>query len=526
MQPETAKVRRSRIDLGYYHVPDRQARWRKLVTGLALLAAAAWVVAAPIWGSNRPSNVHFLQQARLASKGSLARPHAIWESTCEACHIPFTPINTSHWAPSLSIRPQADGARCKTCHAGPIHHVNQREEAVPSCAECHRDHRGREASLLAMNDSVCTVCHGDLKEHRKPGAGPLTVSASVRGFDMAHHPEFTPSPSAAGPESGRIKFSHARHLVAGMPLEPGGKPFTFADLEAADRARYGWTAKQGLETPVQLECGSCHQLDGEAYARGLERRFAKLVPARIPGATMLPVVYENHCRACHPLPFEPNVPGRRVRHGQEPRELVDELYRFYASETVKDDPALLRRFVPPEPIPGPAAPREVLVAQSAVADKTLGALKLLFDSGVKREYQSGCVKCHDLKPLARPLVDLATASSLELQPVVVGSLWFQSAVFNHATHRAIDCGQCHERVRESTDLSQHLLPGIAQCVGCHAPATVRGQRPQGGAGVSCVECHRYHNGEEPTQGLGAAARRGSSANTVEQFLSGEPPRER
>jgi hypothetical protein len=330
----------------------------------------------------------------------------------------------------------------------------------------------------------------------------------------------------------RIKFNHALHLAKGLTLEKDGIPFTFASLDAADWARYGGTSPAVRETPVQLECASCHQLDGEEYARGLERRIAGFVPPRTPGATMLPVTYENHCRACHPLHFDKNVPGRQVPHGLQPAALVDELRQWYAAEAVKDDPALLRRIVPPRPIPGPV-PREVARVQQAVADKTLTALKILFgpaDAGVIRDadrkpghpprQMGGCVKCHEWKSPARPLVDLAAASSREIRPVIVRLLWYESAVFNHATHRALECGQCHQGVRESKDQTKLLLPGIAQCVDCHAPAETRGGRPHGGAGVACVECHRYHGGDHPQQGLGAAARRGVADLSLEQFLDG------
>jgi hypothetical protein len=188
---------------------------------------------------------------------------------------------------------------------------------------------------------------------------------------------------------------------------------------------------------------------------------------------------------------------------------------------------LLRRIVPPRPIPGPV-PREIARVQQAVADKTLTALKKLFgpaDAGAVRGSDrkpgqvGGCVQCHEWKSAAEPLVDLAAASSREIRPVVVQSLWFDSAVFNHATHRALECGHCHQGVRESKDQTQSLLPKIAQCVDCHAPAETQGGRPRGGAGVACVECHRYHGGDHRREGLGAAARRGAELS-LEEFLNG------
>jgi hypothetical protein len=60
-------------------------------------------------------------------------------------------------------------------------------------------------------------------------------------------------------------------------------------------------------------------------------------------------------------------------------------------------------------------------------------------------------------------------------------------------------------------------------VDCHAPAEIGNGRVRGGASVACTECHRYHNGDHPTQGLGATARRGVTGMSLEQFLSGETP---
>jgi hypothetical protein len=529
---ETSKQRQSRIDLGYYRFPDAQARRRGRLTLLALLIAGGWILAAPIWGRGRDAGVRLFQQGALASKGPLARPHAIWETQCEACHVPFTPVNGSRWSPSLRTGSHAGDDQCRTCHAGPAHHASQRAEDVPSCAECHRDHRGRGASLVAMDDSACTSCHRDLSRHRAPAAGPMLAAASVTRFgaDPAEHPAFTPPRGVPGPNSGRIKFSHARHMARGLTMEQGGLPFTFANLEEPDRARYGWTRGQDGE-PVQLRCDTCHRLD-EGDSAGSAERSAGPRPA---GDAMLPVTYEKDCRACHPLHFDPRDPKRQVRHGQRPSELVAELRQFYAARAVEADPALLRRFVPPRPMPGRPVSDEVVRAGEMVEKRTLAALRRLFGSAVEEDVRSrqglplgrgGCVECHELRGSSRPLVNLEAASSSEIKPVVVRSLWYESATFNHAAHRALECAACHAGASESKDQARLLLPDIAKCVGCHSPATTQGGHPRGGAGTSCVECHRYHNGDHPGHGAGAEARRGTAEMTIDQFLKGGPQRGR
>jgi hypothetical protein len=244
---------------------------------------------------------------------------------------------------------------------------------------------------------------------------------------------------------------------------------------------------------------------------------------------MLPVTYENHCRACHPLQFDERLPDRQIQHGLSAREVVEELRRIYTAEVIKADPVLLRRFVPPRPMPGQAVPGNVVQAGEAVANRVLTAVRLLFASGVdeavrKRENlpmgRRGCVECHELKSPAPRLIHAGDAMSLEVQPVVVRSLWFESADFNHAAHRALKCEECHQGVPEAKDHQRLLLPGIAQCVKCHAPVGIHDGQPRGGAGVACVECHRYHNGDHPRQGVGALNRRGVTELSVEQFLGG------
>ena len=93
MIEETGKRRRSRIELGYYRTPDRFSRWRGRLCMIAILTAAAWLVISAIAGRDAASHAWSLEPSRLASKGPLAQPHALWDSKCDACHVSFAPIN-------------------------------------------------------------------------------------------------------------------------------------------------------------------------------------------------------------------------------------------------------------------------------------------------------------------------------------------------------------------------------------------------------------------------------------------------
>jgi len=495
-----------------------------------ILAAAGWIGLEGIASRDRATGARSFEPSRLASKGPLAQAHAMWNSTCEACHLPFTPINHSRWAPALETGSTASDDRCRTRHAAPIHHQSERQGDVPACAECHRDHRGREASLLAMDDSACTRCHGDLSQHGGPGAGSDSVAAIVSRFDTAHHPDFTTTPVDRAASPRRVKFSHARHLAAGLTLEKGGAPFSFAQLAPLDRARYGWTPDQKLDLPVRLACATCHQLDGEDQVRRVDERIANRTSPRSPGASMLPIVYDIHCAACHPLAFDANAPGQHVRHGLAPAELIGELRRFYAAQAVTADPALLRQFVPPRPLPDQSASYSEQRFEDAILAKVLTAAKLLFGSGLdeatRRQQKlplgrGGCVECHNLKPHAGPLIRARDFAALEIEPVLMTPVWFESAVFNHTAHRALDCAACHAGVSSSRENGDRpLLPGIAVCASCHSAAEGRQSGQLAGASTACTECHRYHNGDHPGHGLGAAARRGAAELSIEQFQSG------
>ena len=257
---DTGKQRRSRIELGYYRKPDAMSRWRGRLTLLACLVAGAWVVAAPTWDGRPVGGFRLFQQDRMASKGPVARPHAMWETKCEACHKPFTPINDSRWSPALATAPKAAAAAdAENCHAGPPHHASERKEDVPSspsatatiAAATPRCWRWTTRSVRPVTRTWPTIARS------RPS--PKVTAEHVTQFDAdtAHHPAFTPPPVG----SGRIKFSHARHMAKGQTMVDHGAPFRFADLDESDRARYGWTPGRDRDA-IQLHCETCHRLDG------------------------------------------------------------------------------------------------------------------------------------------------------------------------------------------------------------------------------------------------------------------------
>ncbi len=529
---ETSKLRKSRINLTYYRTPDALWRRRRRLIAAALVLSVGWFVAAPLWGRGRGDGVRLFRPSSLASKGPVARVHSTWDANCEACHLPFAPVVGSRWSPTLASDTAASNAKCQTCHAGPAHFTGQdaKDKAAGknllACAECHRDHRGSDASLISMDETSCTSCHRDLSKY----AGLKTTAKSVTRFSANEneHPAFTPPAGVPGPDSGMVKFNHARHLTAGIRLDPKSDPFTFADLDERDRTRYGWKPGRDREA-VQLRCETCHRLDRATPSTGTT--LAVTAP-RNSGDSILPVSYENDCRACHPITFDAKASNRTLPHGLKIPQIIEQLTEFYEAQAVKDDPAILRRPVPPRPIPGRLQTQASTQMDMIVSDRTLAALKRLFSSAIdetKRREQGiplgrgGCVECHEVPLGTKSLVDLRSAESLAIKPTVVRAIWFEGAKFDHAAHRALDCASCHAGAETSKDQSKLLLPGPADCVSCHAPVTTDAQgHTRGGAGTSCVECHRYHEADQPSHGIGSASRKGTAQMTVEQFLEARP----
>jgi hypothetical protein len=534
---DTGKRRKSRIELGYYRFPDRMLRLRRWFWVSAIVVAAGGLVFAGI--ADRPANSRswVVVPRRIASKGPVVDHHAMWDANCDACHTEGVTINSTRWAASLSNGSAEGSAKCKNCHAGPVHHKRQRKQEEPSCAECHRDHRGRDASLLDVDNSSCTACHQNLPAHRDGDAGSIIVAKSdrkgeaVSRFDKASHPDLTDSWTLKSKDPKRIKFNHKLHLAPGLTLTGNKAKFVFGRLSAADRLRYGGADAKQTNEPIKLECASCHLPEPAERTRSADHRIADTGPPRPEGLYMAPIVYENHCAACHPLQFEEKREELFARHGILAQETLKDLRQLYTSEAAQGDPELLRQFVPPRPMPGQPSPRMKPAISQRVDEKVLGAAKLLFGAAVEYETlrkqklpqgRRGCVECHNLKDEAAPLVSSSSLATLEIVPPLMTPVWQTHALFNHRYHRALTCVQCHDNAEtsERNGEGKPLLPAIDTCVKCHTPAGGWFGAGPGGASTACVECHRYHNGDLSDLNLGATARQPAIKQQIEWFLNG------
>jgi hypothetical protein len=493
MPADPGQTRPARIPLDYFKQTDGVRRWKLILTAVAVAATVVWLLSGLLQSDG----------GRLRySRGPVASVHAMWDSQCDACHSSFQPIQSDTWASAI-VGTDGD-AKCQHCHEGPPHHASA---TSPACASCHREHQGREASLVQLADFACVQCHGNLPAH----GGTLSGSAfapSIHRFDQ-DHPEFritdhfgqsrTEIGKAADP--GRLKFNHRLHLTNGMVLDPRGKPFLYKNIaDANEGERYARQASKTLDDRVHLNCAACHRLDAEQSGSHPEPiaglPATSVSPPRAPGATMLPIVYERHCRACHPLTFDDGQAA--VPHRLQTSGLRDFLERHYTGQLMKGKPSIFDAKLPARLVPGKSPDPAMEEAMNRIRSQVAAAEKQLYQD------KKTCGECHYYEK---------TESRRIVSPDVP-TIWLPHASFSHLAHRAVDCSSCHPRADESTEAKEILLPGIEVCKQCHAPAG----RNAGGARNNCTECHRYHNGDNPLQGIGAEERQPRKTSLVDDLL--------
>ena len=543
---QTSRGQVSRIDRSYFHRRSRfqQARWWLIVACLGL--GTAWAV----WGAFDTRLHH--------SPGDVTAVHAKWENDCNACHVPFSPIKDNTWLSTAATQQAMDG-KCEACHRGPAHHPLQMTAEVGSCASCHVDHRGRGADITRVADQTCTACHADISAHRIVNAAvpPTEVTTPITRFDNEHHPAF----ASLANDPGRLKFSHGRHMRAGLTFGPTttgtgpAGPWTYGMLAAADRGRYQ-VEGAGEHDLVQLSCASCHEF-GSSLSSTSVRTVSAALAAAPPGAYSLPVEFERHCAACHQLPFE-GVAGEKgtsatsgdataeltlvkpnavMPHGLDAGGIARFLESNYLQQAFAGDATLLDAAPVRRPLPaaqqGDAASDKV---RSLVEARLSQALT--FTRGT-------CEKCHELRDASPPdaarLLPAAAPAAgarlpwFDVAPTHVPDIWLTKARFDHGPHRSFDCRECHAAAypdasdaadggRDSVaglpvgsplDNGTVMIAGRESCTTCHAPAghDVTTGKPIGGARFDCVECHGYH-GLGPHQAITAAAPTASAARSL------------
>ena len=307
--------------------------------------------------------------------------------------------------------PTAIDGSCEQCHVA--HNFHQPNAAAVSCAFCHAEHQGK--LMAAATDADCVFCHGDaVKMAVASTAGSVTPVIHHFAED---HPQFRfITEKWRDPDT--LKFNHALHLMgATIPNLPGG---------------------------AKLDCAFCHQLDAA-------------------GAFMKPVAFENNCRVCHSLQFDPETPQLQLPHGSAEfvTAFLRSLPKQYADLAAKKNQPDANTYVQQKLVAlrtqfgsGDDLERRIFFSTETFGpDTQVGTL-----SGSTRALFPGCELCHEVKS--------SEAGSPAITKPIMPERWLAQAKFNHAKHANISCGQCHDAVH-SKDTADILLPAKETCATCH-----------------------------------------------------------
>ncbi len=235
------------------------------------------------------------------------------------------------------------------------------------------------------------------------------------------------------------------------------------------------------------------------------------LPATQPttGAYMLPIKYEDHCRACHRLNYEPRLTGAKsplvLPHGLKPSEIEQFLRAVYTGDYLDSGSALSKTLPVDQRLPGKPEPAESPAAKAAILDRVARADTYL---------RGRCQECHELAGMP---------TQVAVEPTRVPSVWFEHARFDHSAHRAVECSVCHasEYLNQPwTSDRKVALPRLEVCVRCHAPRSSAGA---GGARFDCVECHVYHAADHSGGARGASSRGAAHRLGLDEFLRGPAP---
>jgi hypothetical protein len=466
----------SRFELDYFQRARKLRRW-KWGLSLAALVVSGVLVAALV----AAPRFHTAFQA-----APVSHSHAGFGDNCSACHD--QPFGTaSRFMPGSRVGTVSDG-KCLACHDAGRHDPHQMHNTGPDgkasgCIDCHKEHRGD--ALSKLSDIACINCHSDLKTDDNAAR----FHAKINHFTDGHPPFGTwRKAPITDPAGGKFFFNHKRHLELANELK---------DVPKASRPQLVAEA----EKLRQQDCAYCHKTDAD-----MKR--------------MLPVRYDDHCAACHPLNVQAapaaqwpadvaaefaRTPLAHPSHDEGPAKIRAAILQRYLALAGKAKPATAAAPTEPPILRSPDEAKEIQEQERVAMERTRQTESQLFDRA-----GSGCGQCHketgrkdDLPEYAHPHQqrgrwkdEIANWPVERLRNATyadAANRWYPLATFDHGVHRTSACTDCHA-ARTSAKTEDVLIPTIDTCMTCHNRSTAA-------AHSDCLTCHHYHDRgqERPTR---------------------------
>ena len=239
------------------------------------------------------------------------------------------------------------------------------------------------------------------------------------------------------------------------------------------------------------------------------------------GVSPTPITYENDCRACHPLGYDPDRPALTIRHGLQPAEV-----HRRSGETSPIDssrgtrPGIKARPRSPDPRPRTVAltrrpgrrsrgrsPRRngSCSARRGAASVTLRRLPTGRSTGPDPPGRRGRTSG------SPPRTSLRSGWATPRSTTPRTGWWIA---------RSAMPGRIPTARSPRVTSGDVLLPEIGKCRSATPPRRSRGRQGVGGADFRCIECHRYHGGDARHGGAGPLVRDAAIESSLGRFLLG------
>ena len=493
MSEQSGKSKALRIRLDYYKHRGRLDWTRWACVSVALIGSLSYAAFVLIgvfcqFGDSDKSPANWLAAAALQiNTGPLSKVHAHFEKDCQQCHAEsaFHPIASDAFKFDIQASLDSLSQKCQSCHSVRSHVERIADTACTmldqNCAECHRDHQGRNVDLANVASRKCTQCHADLNRACSDSAN-LAINPNIGKFSVESHATQLQTFRSLGSDPGRIKFSHAQHLNLGQ-VKTGRRGGLQINM-LSERWRGSYTGV-GESNVIQLTCSNCHKLQTPSGQVAYEQVSNAASSTDVEFSHFYaPVKFDEHCGACHQFTFT----GQNSAMTPLPHAATREDFRQILSTRLFGGK-----------LNGHLATRNDVtlgVGESQVEQWVEAEL----ETAVERIYSS-CSKCH---------ID-QTPQRTGLLSSMIPQRWLQHGLFDHGVHEKIShCAFCHviPTSEESTVSSTVIIKGPESCTPCHRSAADDShsaswssedrQRLLGNAkqpslaSDNCTLCHRYH----------------------------------
>ena len=162
---------------------------------------------------------------------------------------------------------------------------------------------------------------------------------------------------------------------------------------------------------------------------------------------MLPIVYENHCQACHPLTVErngfddPKLGHLTVPHRWQTKEIRGFLENYVTAQIARDQLDFLEKKVV-RPLPGKLTDLLPPAAGALIDQKVKAAETHLYAT------QQSCALCHEF---TKPYDPREQVSDLRIEPTKVPQGCHEPVAKSGRSQARYCCPACRQAVRRVVD---------------------------------------------------------------------------